>query len=38
VWTAEVADGTEIPELVAPPPRGPLTPRAVRAFRLVLWP
>jgi GTPase-associated protein 1, N-terminal domain type 2 len=37
VWTAEVADGTEILEL-APPPRGPLTPRAVRAFRLVLWP
>ncbi|MFE0516498.1 hypothetical protein ACFW2E_43215, partial [Streptomyces sp. NPDC058964] len=32
VWTAEVADGTEIPELTGPPPRGPLTPRAVRTF------
>ncbi|MFJ3308170.1 GTPase-associated protein 1-related protein [Streptomyces sp. NPDC086549] len=32
VWTSEVAADTEIPELPGPPPRGPLTPRAVRAF------
>lgn len=32
VWTAQVADTTEIPELPAPLPRGPLSPRSVRAF------
>ena len=32
VWTARVADTTEIPELPAPLPRGPLSPRSVRAF------
>lgn len=32
VWTSEVSPDTEIPALGTPPPRGPLTPRAVRAF------
>jgi hypothetical protein len=32
VWTAQVAGTTEIPELAAPLPRGPLSPRSVRAF------
>jgi hypothetical protein len=32
VWTAEVAATTQIPELPAPLPRGPLSPRSVRAF------
>ncbi|SEC18694.1 hypothetical protein SAMN04490357_1398 [Streptomyces misionensis] len=31
-WTARVADTTEIPELPAPLPRGPLTPRSTQAF------
>ncbi|MGW0708041.1 GTPase-associated protein 1-related protein [Streptomyces sp. NPDC002643] len=32
VWTARVADTTEIPELPAPLPRGPLSPRSAREF------
>ncbi|MFI9250576.1 GTPase-associated protein 1-related protein [Streptomyces sp. NPDC053069] len=32
LWTAQVADTTELPELPAPLPRGPLSPRAARAF------
>lgn len=32
LWTARVADTTEIPELPAPLPRGPLSPRSTRAF------
>lgn len=32
VWTVRVADTTEIPELPAPLPRGPLSPRSARAF------
>ncbi|MFF3557648.1 GTPase-associated protein 1-related protein [Streptomyces tsukubensis] len=32
LWTARVADSTELPELSAPLPRGPLSPRAVRDF------
>ncbi|WP_405973373.1 GTPase-associated protein 1-related protein [Streptomyces sp. NBC_00988] len=31
-WTARVAGTTGIPELPAPLPRGPLSPRSVRAF------
>ncbi|WJV44704.1 GTPase-associated protein 1-related protein [Streptomyces flavofungini] len=32
VWTTSVVDTTELPELPAPLPRGPLSPRAVHAF------
>lgn len=32
LWSARVADTTEIPELPAPLPRGPLSPRSARAF------
>ena len=32
VWTTRIADTTEIPELPAPLPRGPLSPRAAHAF------
>ena len=32
MWTTRVADTTEIPELPAPLPRGPLSPRVARAF------
>ncbi|WP_405652110.1 GTPase-associated protein 1-related protein [Streptomyces sp. RK9] len=32
VWTTRLADTTEIPELPAPLPRGPLSPRAAHAF------
>ncbi|MFD0413819.1 GTPase-associated protein 1-related protein [Streptomyces sp. NPDC127108] len=32
VWTTRVADTTEIPELPAPLPRGPLSPRSAHAF------
>ncbi|MGW7753875.1 GTPase-associated protein 1-related protein [Streptomyces violaceusniger] len=32
VWTARVADTTELPELSAPLPRGPLSARSARAF------
>lgn len=32
LWTSRVAATTEIPELSAPLPRGPLSPRSVRAF------
>lgn len=32
VWTTRVADSTEIPELPAPLPRGPLSPRSAHAF------
>ncbi len=32
VWTTRIADTTEIPELPAPLPRGPLSPRPAHAF------
>ncbi|MEU6844249.1 GTPase-associated protein 1-related protein [Streptomyces sp. NPDC046716] len=32
LWTTRAADSTELPEQPAPLPRGPLSPRAVRAF------